>query len=221
MRMIWILTCKTFLLFIILFLKFLLTSQENGDLEDLWDFGTVRHGGRPNTIGRSQNSIRVSGPPLTWENNGASVHHYEEQPVSPSRRTSGTFYSSVTTKGELPPLPPNASTPRFEQSTVRHMPPGAEQPKSSPPLTAEQQHPDGYEDYDDQYVDTFSSAKTNMLHQKMQDIQLEDDLPDTTMLDSVVLPAIASVSFIPNSLILSCSYVLCSYSPGFLRKKPE
>ena len=78
------------------------------------------------------------------------------------------------------------------------MPPGAEQPKCSPPLTAERQHPDDYEDYDDQYVDTFSSAKTNMLHQKMQDIQLEDDLPDTTMLDSVVLPAIASVSCIPK-----------------------
>jgi serine/threonine-protein kinase 24/25/MST4 len=79
------------------------------------------------------------------------------------------------------------------------MPPGADKPKCSPPLIAEQQHSDEYEDYDDQYVDTYSSSKTNMLHQKMQDIQLEDDLPDTTMLDSVVLPAIASVSFIPNS----------------------
>lgn len=207
MKTIWILTCKTFFLFIILFLKFLLTSQENGDLEDLWDFGTVRLGGRPNTIGRSQNSIRVSGPPLTWENNCASVHHYEEQSTSPSRRTSGSSYnSSVTTKGELPPLPPNASTSRFEQSTVRHMPPGADKPIGSPPLVAEQQHPDEYEDYDDQYVDTYSSTKTNMLHQKMQDIQLEDDLPDTTMLDSVVLPAISSVSFIPNSdfVVLIC-----------------
>ena len=166
-------------------------------MEDLWDFGTVRHGGRPNTIGRSQNSIRAAGPPLTWENNGASVHHYEEQPISPSRRSS--YNSSAPAKGELPPLPPSASTPRFEQDTVRHLPPGAEKPKSSPPPVAEQQHPGEYEDYDDQYVDNYSSTKTNMLHQKMQDIQLEDDLPDTTMLDSVVLPAIASVSFIPNS----------------------
>lgn len=51
------------------------------------------------------------------------------------------------------------------------------------------------EDYDDQYVvDTFSSAKSGMLH-KIQDMQLDDDdFPDTTMLDSVILPAIASVS---------------------------
>jgi len=80
--------------------------------------------------------------------------------------------------------------------------PGADKPRCSPPLVVEQQRPDEFEDYDDQYVDTYSSAKTNMLHQKMQDIQLEDDLPDTTMLDSVVLPAIASVSFIPNSNFL-------------------
>jgi serine/threonine-protein kinase 24/25/MST4 len=51
------------------------------------------------------------------------------------------------------------------------------------------------EDYDDQYVvDTFSSAKSGILH-KIQDMQLDDDdFPDTTMLDSVILPAIASVS---------------------------
>jgi serine/threonine-protein kinase 24/25/MST4 len=70
--------------------------------------------------------------------------------------------------------------------------PGAEKPKGSP-LVVEEQHPEEYEDYDDQYVDPYSPAKTSILHQKMRDIQLEDDLPDTTMLDSVVLPAIASL----------------------------
>lgn len=57
-----------------------------------------------------------------------------------------------------------------------------------------EQHSGAYEEYDDQYVDTYSSAKGSSIHQKMQDIHLDDDLPDTTMLDSVVLPAIASVS---------------------------
>ncbi|KAF8956093.1 kinase-like domain-containing protein [Flammula alnicola] len=164
--------------------------QENGDPEDLWDFGTVRHGGRPNTIGRSQNSVRASGPPLTWENDGTPTKRHEESPQSPSRRVSGSSYtSSVTTKGELPPLPPSAGTPRFEQSTVRHMPPPTEV-RTSPVV---EQHPDDYEDYDDQFVDTYSSAKGSMIHQKMQDIHLEDELPDTTMLDSVILPAIASL----------------------------
>jgi serine/threonine-protein kinase 24/25/MST4 len=56
-----------------------------------------------------------------------------------------------------------------------------------------ERHPDDYEDYDDQFVDTYSSAKGSVIHQKMQDMHVEDDLPDTTMLDSVILPAIASV----------------------------
>ncbi|PPQ79892.1 hypothetical protein CVT25_002948 [Psilocybe cyanescens] len=169
--------------------------QENGDQEDLWDFGTVRHGGRPNTVGRSQNSVRVSGPPLTWENNNPTSPQQEEPPQSPSRRVvSGASYSSsITTKGELPPLPPSAGTPRFEQSTVRHMPPPVERPKGNSPVVVEQHLTDEYDDYDDQFVDTYSSAKSGMLHQKMQDIQLEEDLPDTTMLDSVILPAIASL----------------------------
>lgn len=51
---------------------------------------------------------------------------------------------------------------------------------------------DEYEDYDDQYLDTF--PKTAIIEQKMHDTHIDDEeLPDTTMLDSVILPAIASV----------------------------
>ncbi|EEB94488.1 hypothetical protein MPER_06688 [Moniliophthora perniciosa FA553] len=42
----------------------------SSDPEDLWDFGTVRHVSRPGTVGRKETPIQVSGPPLTWENNG-------------------------------------------------------------------------------------------------------------------------------------------------------
>jgi serine/threonine-protein kinase 24/25/MST4 len=76
------------------------------------------------------------------------------------------------------------------------MPPGTiEKPQSSPTAVVSQSQAPQVEDYDDQYVvDTFSSAKSGMLH-KIQDMQLDDDdFPDTTMLDSVILPAIASVS---------------------------
>jgi len=168
---------------------------ENGDLEDLWDFGTVRHVGR-NTVGRSQNSIRVSGPPLTWENNAPPQRPNEHSPSS-LRVSISSNNSSVTTRGELPPLPPSASSQKtqFQQSTVRHMPPGTiEKPQSSPTTVVSQPQAPQVEDYDDQYViDTFSSAKSGILH-KIQDMQLDDDdLPDTTMLDSVVLPAIASL----------------------------
>jgi hypothetical protein len=79
------------------------------------------------------------------------------------------------------------------------MPPGTvEKPQSGPTAVVSQPqahpHPPQIEDYDDQYVvDTFSSAKSGIL----KDMQLDDDdsdFPDTTMLDSVILPAIASVS---------------------------
>ncbi|PPQ64324.1 hypothetical protein CVT26_002207 [Gymnopilus dilepis] len=166
---------------------------ESGDAEDLWDFGTVRHGGKPSTIGRSQNSVRVSGPPLTWENNG-SISQHDRSPPSPARRTSGSssYNSSMATKGDLPPLPP-PGTSNFEQSTIRHMPSSVEIQNGHSSQTAEQHLIDEYDDYDDQYVDTYSSSKAGMLHQKMQEMHLEEDLPDTTMLDSVILPAIASL----------------------------
>jgi serine/threonine-protein kinase 24/25/MST4 len=46
------------------------------------------------------------------------------------------------------------------------------------------------EDYDDQYLDTYPRGAS--IHEK-QDEPGDDELPDTTMLDSVILPAIASV----------------------------
>jgi len=97
---------------------------------------------------------------------------------------------------DLPPLPPLlASSSRFQQSTVRHAShPAENNPNPSPTLPLRRELSDDYEDYDDQYTDTYSSTKSSVVIQKMQDMQVEDDLPDTTMLDSVVLPAIASVS---------------------------
>lgn len=159
----------------------------NGDPEDLWDFGTVRHAGRATTIGRNQNSVRVSGPPLTWENNG------DERTEKTTKRGSGSSFSpSITTKGDLPPLPPiEPPTPkRFEQNTVRHMPPDSASQNNR--RVAQREPSDEYEDYDDQYLDTL--PKTAVIEQKMQDTHIdEEELPDTTMLDSVILPAIASL----------------------------
>jgi serine/threonine-protein kinase 24/25/MST4 len=59
--------------------------------------------------------------------------------------------------------------------------------------TVQREPSDEYEDYEDQY----EYPKPDGLQNKMEDLQLdhEDDVfPDTTMLDSVILPAIASVS---------------------------
>lgn len=164
----------------------------NGDPDDLWDFGTVRHTSRPTTIGRSNNVV-VSGPPLTWENNGTRRSDGSDS-SSTTRRGSGSgsskYASSINTKGELPPLPPSApQTPSsFSQSTVRHMPPVT--PTKGSPSTVQREPSDEFEDYDDQYIDYPAKADPTP---KMEDLHLEDDLPDTTMLDSVILPAIASL----------------------------
>jgi len=168
----------------------------SGDPEDLWDFGTVRHAA---TVGRSQNQIHVSGPPLTWENNGTR----RSDGSSGSSGSSGGSYistnSSITVKGDqrdLPPLPPSPAASRRvdQQATVRHMPDSANVRNSHHSVQREpsDEYDDDYDD--DQYSDTYTArASTAQLSEKLSQVQLEDDLPDTTMLDSVILPAIASL----------------------------
>lgn len=186
--------------------------HESENLEDLWDFGTVRHGGRPNTIGRAQHSIRATGPPLTWENN-ETAPRYDGRAVTPQRISDPAWSSPVAEKSDrtLPPIPPSvANSSGFQQSTVRHMQP-VENRGIHGGLPVQHGPSEEYEDYDDQYPDTYSSTKSSMVQQKLQDLQLEDEVPDTTMLDSVVLPAIASVCFIRTHVKLSAYFcLLCS-----------
>lgn len=78
----------------------------------------------------------------------------------------------MTAKGDLPPLPSaSPTTPKKydQQATIRN---GGLARESS-------------DEYDDDYED----------HVVTQTVPVDDELPDTTMLDSVVLPAIASVCF--------------------------
>lgn len=154
----------------------------------------MRHAsGRPATIGRAN----TQGPPLTWENDGSR----RSLDSSDERRTgsSGTSNSSTSTiKGDLPPIPGvNAGTQRRydQQATVRH----------APSAVGVQREPsDEYDDYEGQYTNGVDSVAAGM-----GNVQLEDDVPDTTMLDSVILPAIASVSdnllYINHGTDLGCS----------------
>ncbi|KAL0570137.1 hypothetical protein V5O48_011829 [Marasmius crinis-equi] len=166
------------------------------DPEDLWDFGTVRHASRPATIGRAQNS----GPPLTWENNG--THQADTTPTNSklSVRSRSSVASSITTKGDsLPPLPADAArgSRMSDQSTVRHMPPAVAAANATGSRMSQrsiQKEPsDEYDDYDDQYVDERPYNGEDEIEQRMRDTQIDDDVPDTSMLDSVILPAIASL----------------------------
>jgi serine/threonine-protein kinase 24/25/MST4 len=54
-----------------------------------------------------------------------------------------------------------------------------------------------YDEYEDQYL----AHPAAVLHgQPNAHAQLDEDLPDTTMLDSVILPAIASVRLLTDTL---------------------
>ncbi|KAF5384046.1 hypothetical protein D9757_006982 [Collybiopsis confluens] len=196
----------------------------SGDPEDLWDFGTVRHVNDRATIGRAQNSIKVSGPPLTWENNG--THSYDSTSSSGGssfRRDSGfsqksaapSHASSVTVtpgnKGDLPPLPSPAkktasgSGSRYsdKQATVRHAPAGVGTAEPASRNNSRVIQRQASEDYDDDftYEDDEGYAggyrqEDEILEEKLSRTHVADDefdVPDTTMLDSVILPAIASL----------------------------
>jgi len=152
------------------------------DPEDLWDFGTVKTTGRPGTIGRASGA-QPSGPPLTWDYNnntprsrGSSGSGASIASSNGSRRGLNTEtesgISSITVKADrLPPLPSSdrGSSRRIDQqATVRH---GIVSSTEGNGV-----HREPSDEYDD-----------------LEDHLPEDDLPDTTMLDSVVLPAIASL----------------------------
>ncbi|KIK97688.1 hypothetical protein PAXRUDRAFT_824693 [Paxillus rubicundulus Ve08.2h10] len=157
----------------------------SGDPEDLWDFGTVRHAGRPGTVGRATNSIKVSGPPLTWEMDGSTR--------SNSSVTTKRASVSSMTKTELPSLPsspqPSRAPSVYEQTTVRHMPIGGPVPANGQGTHAKELSDE--DDYDDQYADTYPRGAS--IIQEKREIEDDEELPDTTMLDSVILPALASL----------------------------
>ncbi|KAF8743700.1 hypothetical protein AX14_001226 [Amanita brunnescens Koide BX004] len=151
---------------------------QNGDAEDLWDFGTVRSTARPATMGRAQAYKHAAGEPRIWESEedwpDDSAQAGEEIPITHNR--------------DLPPLPTTPGKPRrFNQDTVRHVPAtAAERVGNQRPL--ERERSDGYDEYEGPY-----SAKVDGLRHQLEDAQLDDELADTTLLDSVVLPAIASL----------------------------
>ncbi|KAJ7040259.1 kinase-like domain-containing protein [Mycena alexandri] len=158
----------------------------SGDPEDLWDFGTVRHAA---TVGRSQNQIQVSGPPLTWENNGTRRSDGFVGLVRIGRILYVDEFVYYRQRGT--PALARVACVRSGASTSRRLSGTCPTPHHS----VQREPSDEYDDYDDQYSDSYTtrSGSTAQLSEKLAHVQLEDDLPDTTMLDSVILPAIASL----------------------------
>ena len=155
--------------------------QGNNDPEDLWDFGTVRHVGA--TIGRTQHN------PTTDDraSKNGNIPGYSLTPT-PSDVTGTTSYDhkhpinhpTAANKGDhLPPIPPPPAKKYDIQATVKHaLPKGSGTTRP----TIEREPSDEFDDYDEDFV-----------HQEGQNGSGDAELPDTTLLDSVVLPALASV----------------------------
>lgn len=88
--------------------------------------------------------------------------------------------SPIATKGDnLPPVP-SPPTKRYDvEATVKHaLPKGSGTARA----TVQREPSDGYDDYDEDFT-----------HHEGQNGNGDRELPDTTLLDSVVLPALASV----------------------------
>jgi len=107
---------------------------------------------------------------------------------TPSNVTGTTAYdhrqsiehSSIANKGDhLPPIPPPPAKKYDVEATVKHaLPKGSGTARA----TVQREPSDEYDDYDEDFV-----------HHEGQNGNSDTELPDTTLLDSVVLPALASL----------------------------
>jgi len=165
------------------------------DPEDLWDFGTVRHVARPGTLGRAtartENGLTYPQPVPDLDTNYVP-HHNSNGVRSPS--VSGLSVSSsstITVKAELPALPNRRVTyedQSQDQGTVR----------TTPRRTREGSYDSNRSVRSDE---SDRERRAEAVRQQLADGHLEDevdadnddDLDERTMLDSVVLPAIASL----------------------------
>lgn len=127
-----------------------------------------------------------------------------------------SLQSSITAKGErLPPLPPSIpqtpTSPTYDtQATIRH---------AEPPVPTRVPPDLGDDDEDDEDYGELLDPQPYPHMEPQHDKHLQD-LPDTAMLDSVVLPAIASVSRNMSTWVASrLHYIKSSCFPAFRPKR--
>lgn len=99
----------------------------------------------------------------------------------------------------MPSTPLTPTSKRYDQqATVRNAPGGNADHEGTQRATRREPS-DEYEDYGDQFSDDYRAHSPSPRKQDNSQSVVsvdEDPLPDTTMLDSVILPAIASVNFL-------------------------
>ena len=142
--------------------------------------------------------IQVSGPPLTWEYKNHTRSDDSSSGSSASTGSSQTLLASpVKDKGTLPPLPSSPTKRHDQDSTVRNAHSNGVEEDQDTPRGGRREPSDDYSDEYDLYQGVYTaraghSPPTYLHHQEAHSHQ---DLLDTGMLDSVVLPAIASVRY--------------------------
>jgi len=156
-------------------------DQNNSDPEDLWDFGTVRHVGA--TVGRTQRNKIID----DHGGRNGNISDYSLTPTSSNIASTTAFdhkqpinYPTIADKGDhLPPIPPPPVKKYDVEATVKHaLPKGSGTARA----TVQREPSEELDDYDEDFV-----------HHEGQNGNGDAELPDTTLLDSVVLPALASV----------------------------
>ncbi|KAJ7220287.1 kinase-like domain-containing protein [Mycena pura] len=164
----------------------------SGNPEDKWDFGSAR---QASTVGRAEKKIPTFAPPSTWEDKGTKLSD------DSSYSSGGSYYSTISNimvKGEqkdIHPVPPSPVVTAWrvgQQATVRHKPGSANFGNS---LYSAQSEPSEEHENESLDTDTYSTSITR----SPGGVQRADDLPDTIMLDSVILPAIAATSLVVTS----------------------
>lgn len=233
--------CKTVFTFLpALQTEFPSHSGQGADPEDLWDFGTVRHVNRPSTIGRATVRTEVgltypqpiSGLEQVQRPNGARTTNAS----SSSSISSGT--SSITVRAEAPMLvspPPSRGTEGLPKQQsygnfhVTRSPSEAHSPEAAFGLGHNDQSTvrttprrDRQRSYDSNGSSGSDDGDVKRLQGQMSSLELEeseeyDDYDDRSMLDSVVLPAIASVSdeFHIHLRMISQCHFSSSFSRGW------
>lgn len=152
------------------------------DPNDMWDFGTVRHTGQTATMGRA----RAPPPPIA-ENGAysASTSSSRSSTTAVGHNGNGIGHAgSIRGSGESGSADMHKTLPRQSlegdreiQGTVRRVvaPPGRREPS--------------YED------DEYDEEEEQLQEEQPQDPHLEEAM-QPTMLDSVIIPAIASVRYL-------------------------
>lgn len=215
-------------------------------MDDMWDFGTVRHVSKQSTVGRANthhNSVHTSNsnysnvtahrPPPSPPTTRQSVQLNTNVPPQGIRRTGSeiSLPSPVQQKSErLPPLPPATSEASSSsvavppapappaaaydnQATVRNGLPSDSQSKPPrSPTKAKSVSRDLSVDLDDEDEDYGELLEGSQPYPPMIPQHDHMAIVDTAMLDSVVLPAIASVSLFP----CPCSLHTTNWSIGYL-----